>query len=839
MNAGTVLLSGSGSLNNSSGITINGAGAKLVQNSTTAISAPVTVTTGTLDGTTMVNSVVVGNGTGGIITNGGGTTNPLFVNSLTFSGAATMNLNISSTFPALTANTLNTSGGGTVSTGLITINASNASWSPGVYDLINYSTLGGVGFADFRKGTIAGISSRHSATLSNPAGYIALTIAGDNPVWTGLYNGNWTTAAIASPKNWKLITGGTATDFITGDIVTFDDNAFYSGGTTNVNISDANVSPTSVTFNNSSVPYYINGPYGISGAGSLNLNGYSSVSLNTASTYTGGTTLNAGTLNINNASAIGAGPLNISGANTTIDNTSGAPIALTTANVQDWNYDFTFAGTNDLNLGTGAVPLTATRTITTSNTGGTGVLTIGGPISGVGFGITKDGPGTIVLAGANIYTGNTTVNAGSLIIGPGGSINSSANPDSNITVASGAVFIMNGSNVTLGNNVFTAANNNNLMMQANDSTFYIASGALTCSSGGTSWNQIRGNFTQTGGSLVTNGFSMADGVGATATYYLGGTGAMSVGQGEWASLPVGARGGASFYVGGSASLTVTGAASPANNNANQLVVGSVFGTADAANHLFVQQGGTVTTNGLVIGSFAGVSTTPPVGVYNLNGGTLVTSTLNKGAGAAGTLNFGGGTLRTGTAFSTDATLTTVINAGGATIDTTGGNLTWSGVLAAGTSGSAGFTGLTNTTGVYTYAPNVTFSASPGGTTATGLAILNPAGQIADILVTDPGSGYTSAPTIMIDAPPVGAAATAIGTFNAGPGGLTKIGAGTLTLPGVNTYTGPTSVSGGTLLLSGAGSVNTSSGITINGAGEVRAKQFDCRIGARDRHHWHS
>ena len=84
---------------------------------------------------------------------------------------------------------------------------------------------------------------------------------------------------------------------------------------------------------------------------------------------------------------------------------------------------------------------------------------------------------------------------------------------------------------------------------------------------------------------------------------------------------------------GSASLTVTGAASPANNNANQLVVGAVFGTADAANHLFVQQGGTVTTNGLVMGSFAGVSTTPPAGVYNLNGGTLVTSTLNKGAGA--------------------------------------------------------------------------------------------------------------------------------------------------------------------------------------------------------------
>jgi fibronectin-binding autotransporter adhesin len=818
VNSGTLVLSGNGSLNNSSGITINGSGAKLLQNSANALSVPVMVTQGTLDGTTMVNTAVVGNGTGGIITNGGGTSNPFYINTLTFNGTGTINLNVSSTSSVLLANALNTSGGGSVSTGLITINATNASWSPATYYLINYNTLGGVGFADFRKGTISGLSNRQSATLSNPAGYIALTIAGDNPVWTGLYSGNWTTATIPGAKNWKLITSGTPTDYLTGDLVTFDDNAFYGGGTTSVSISDANVNPTSVTFNNSSVPYYINGPYGIIGTGSLTLNGYSSVSLNTASTYGGGTTLNVGTLNINNASAIGTGPLSISGAGTTIDNTSGTPITLTTANAQNWNYDFTFAGSNDLNLGTGAVTLNGTRTITTSNSLGTGVLTVGGPISGAGYGVSKDGPGIMVLGGASTYTGNTSVLAGSLIVGPGGSIDSSANADSNITIGSAALFVMNGGNVTLGNNVFTAANNNNLMMQANDSSFYIASGTLTCSNNSTSWNQIRGNFTQTGGSVVTHGFSMSDAQGATTTYYLGGTGTMSVGQGNWASLPVGLRGGASFYVSGSASLTVTGAAGPANNNANQLVVGALYGTADAASHLFIQQGGTVTTNGLVIGSFSGVSTTPPEGIYNLNGGTLVTSTLNKGAGGNGTLNFGGGTLRTGTAFSTDAALTTVINAGGATIDTSGGNLTWSGVLAAGTSDSAGFTGLTNTTGVYTYAPNVMFSASPGGTTAAGFAVLNLAGQIADIVITEPGSGYTSAPTITIDAPPVGAAATATGTLHAGLGGLTKVGSGTLTLANANTYTGPTLVSGGTLLLSGTGSVNTSSGIAINGAG---------------------
>ena len=206
--------------------------------------------------------------------------------------------------------------------GPITINATNTSgiWSTGVYNLISYSTLGGQGFGSFVKGPFPASARGKAQRSAIPAGFIALTIGGDLPVWTGAVNGNWTTNAIGGASNWKLQTGGTPTDFITGDTVS---STTRPAGTTAMNISTANVSPTSTTFNNSVLNYTISSPGGFGiASGLLIKSGTGSVTLDTANTYAGGTTLNAGTLNINHSSAIGTGTLTIAGG--TIDNTSGA-----------------------------------------------------------------------------------------------------------------------------------------------------------------------------------------------------------------------------------------------------------------------------------------------------------------------------------------------------------------------------------------------------------------------------------------------------------------------------------------------------------------------------------
>lgn len=214
----------------------------------------------------------------------------------------------------------------------------------------------------------------------------------------------------------------------------------------------------------------------ISGSGkklTLSGTGTGALTLSGANTFSGGLTINAGTkLNINNAAALGTGAFTISGG--TIDNSSAAAITNSNNNVQNWNGDFTFTGTKDLNLGTGAVTLGASRTITTT----AGNFTVGGIIgdSGTGFGLTKTGAGTLVLSGANTYTGTTSISNGALKLGASNVIADVVNVAINAIAGATATFDLNDNNEALGFITFGGA--------AATSTSNLSTGAGTLTLGG-------------------------------------------------------------------------------------------------------------------------------------------------------------------------------------------------------------------------------------------------------------------------------------------------------------------------------------------------------------------
>ena len=141
---------------------------------------------------------------------------------------------------------------------------------------------------------------------------------------------------------------------------------------------------------------------------------------------------------------------------------------------------------------------------------------------------------------------------------------------------------------------------------------------------------------------------------------------------------------------------------------------------------------------------------------------------------------------------------------------------------------------------YSSAPTV--SVSGGTTSGTGTAPTVTANannfQLMGIQISSPGSGYTSQPTIALSGTGVDPSGTAVGLISSvtlasstsigGPGNMvinsaigdngsgfsvTKVGAGTVTLGGVNTYSGATTVTGGKLVGIVGGSC-ASSAVTV-------------------------
>lgn len=884
---GTLLVNGTGSINTSSGLIIRGANAKYLHTGATTSTVPVTLTRGTLDGVGSVGAVTVGNGTGGILTHGNGGGGILNLASLTFGGAGAVNAVLAAgTSPIVVSGALGT----TPANGQVTLNVTPAGpLANGTYNVMSFGSFTGAA-SNFTANVISGLSPRQSAVPVLNGSNIAIQVAGDSPKWTGARNdGNWTTTAQGAPKNWKLITGGTTTDFIAGDNVLFDDT---STGTTTLVISDGSIAAGIIEFNNSAKNYRITSPdfFEIT-AGSLVKNGTGALSVENPNTYGGGTTFNGGTLNVNDNAALGTGPLTIAaGSAKTLNNTSGGAVFNFSNNAQNWNDDFTFTGSSDIDYGLGTVTLGGAgtdRTVTTV----AGTLSVG-ELKATAHGFIKQGAGTLTLGSAGAGAAGSSISgtlnaaAGTLQINRTGSAGVSSGDfvaggiTGTGTITNGAaderwVFVN-----TTGTNTFNGTLANG------------GAAGLGFNKQGTGSVTLAGNLSYTGATTVEGGtlvIPVANSGPGTNPTVNAGTLVMAHPSAFGAAATIRLAGNAVSTLDIATDGGDTGYGLVFGTTTNSTIASNRATPGTGINHTLTTigangvGGGTLTvTSGVNVTSGTGRITLAQLG---LSAGSVQTTVLNPttanltvGAVSKVANNFAQ-TLELG-GTSTDNLVTGVISSGAAMVSITKSNSsTWtlsntntytgntqvgaanaagvlrataSGALGAGTvlfdqsGGAPGPTSRLELSNDITLSNPITLSQrnnnsaiilnTGGSNVLSGNMDVNVGGTQATIqsdagLLTLSGGISTTgivARNLHLAGTGNGAATGVISNNPGNPAGLinlTKDGAGTWTVSGVNTFTGTTTINGGTLAITGdspaaTGAVTVVTGATLGGNGDL-------------------
>lgn len=306
----------------------------------------------------------------------------------------------------------------------------------------------------------------------------------------------------------------------------------------------------------------------ITGNGSLIKTGADTITLSAANTYAGGTTVNAGTLAVGAGGSMpSSGALNLMNAGAAFD-ISGANAPQTIGSLTG------VAGTN-VKLGSNTLRF-----------GDATNQTFAGTIEGTG-GLIKQGSGTQTLIGANSYSGGTTINSGTLAIGPGGSLSafgivnlantgvafdiSGASADQTVGGLSGTA----GSTVTLGGRNLTLAN-------ATNQTF---NGTITGTGGlikeGSGTQILAGTNSYTGNTIIDAGTLAVNGSIVSSPLVTVNNGGILAGTGTVGATMVNAGGTLAPSSGGlqiRGDLTLAAGSTYQTQYSNQIATATVYGT---------------------------------------------------------------------------------------------------------------------------------------------------------------------------------------------------------------------------------------------------------------------
>lgn len=370
--SGTLLVNGVGNINSTSGITINGIGAKYIHTSTVASTRAINLLNGSLDGTGSLGATTLASDSQNTIANGNGGTAALSFESLSFGGAASVIANRGVATPLVVTGALTT----TPANGKVAIQAAGL-LANGMVRLISFGSFTG-SIADFEIST-PDLGARQVATPTLDGNHVALNISGETLIWTGANDGSWTTTISgdhAGPNNWVTGQSKAPTNFWQADNVAFNDS--YPQGESNISIAESNVvindsvNPASTSFNNNLVDYTIDSYGDGIASGSLTKTGTGTLTILGTNTYTGATTLEGGVIRLGDGSIDG-----------TIANTSTVT-----------------------NHGTLAYQVVGARTAPY-------------PVTGSGN-VTKNGAGTLTITGNGSYSGGTILSEGSITLAGAG-----------------------------------------------------------------------------------------------------------------------------------------------------------------------------------------------------------------------------------------------------------------------------------------------------------------------------------------------------------------------------------------------------------------------------------
>ncbi|ENE5044553.1 autotransporter outer membrane beta-barrel domain-containing protein [Salmonella enterica subsp. enterica serovar Kentucky] len=508
----------------------------------------------------------------------------------------------------------------------------------------------------------------------------------------------------------------------------------------------------------------------IGGSGNVVKSGADTLTLSGSNSYTGGTTISGGTLVASNVEALGTGDVTN---NATLELNTGGDFINNiggTGRVEKSGDDtLTLSGSNTYTGGT----LINGGTLVASNVEalGTGdvtdnatlALNTGGTFDNAISGsgqVVKSGDETLTLSGTNSYTGGTTISGGTLV-----ATNVEALGSGDVT--DDATLELN-----TGGTFDNAISGSGQVVKSGDKMLTL-SGANSYS-GGTLISDgtlVASNVEALGTGDVTNNATLALNTGGDFTNNISGSGQVVKSGDDTLTLS-----GANSYTGGT---TISGGTLVATNV-------DALGTGDVTNSstLELNTGGTfdnaISGSGQVVKSGDETLTLSGSNTYTggtlISGGTLVATNVDA-------LGTGDVTDNATLELNTGGTFDNVISGSGQVVKSGDDTLTLS--------GANSYTGGTLISG--------------GTLVATSVEALG-SGDVTDNAVLELNTG---------------------GTFDnaiSGSGQVVKSGDKTLTLSGANSYTGGTTISGGTLVASnvealGSGDIDNYASLQLNASGQ--------------------